>query len=145
MIAGRTRPDRGTMMGIDYGARRIGIAAADRLTRFARPVEVIDATERDPIVRIRELVQELAVDLIIVGRPVGLSGNAGPAVAAQQEFLKRLRASTPIEITEQDERFTSVEAERGLRGAGMRSQARRERRDAVAAQLLLQAYLDSNQ
>jgi putative Holliday junction resolvase len=132
------------ILGIDYGARRVGVAAADSVTRFARPVEVIDIREQEPIDRIGQLIRELDVTLVVVGRPTGLSGAPGPAVKAQQEFLTRLRAATGVEVAEHDERFTTVEAERLLRVAGARAGARRNARDAVAAQLLLQSYLDSH-
>jgi putative Holliday junction resolvase len=132
------------ILGIDYGARRVGVAAADSVTRFARPVEVIDTRSTDPVERIGELIRDLNVSLVVVGRPVGLSGVAGPAVAAQQEFLAKLRTATPVEVAEHDERFTTVIAERGLKASGARSSARRNARDAVAAQLLLQGYLDAN-
>lgn len=132
------------ILGIDYGARRVGVAAADRVTRFARPVEVIDTRNTDPVERIGELIRDLNVSLVVVGRPVGLSGVAGPSVAAQQEFLAKLRNATPVEVTEHDERFTTVIAERGLKASGARASARRNARDAVAAQLLLQGYLDAN-
>jgi putative holliday junction resolvase len=131
------------ILGIDHGARRVGVAAADTVTRFARPVEVIDSRHTDPIARIRDLIGSLNVTLIVVGRPVGLSGAPGPAVTAQQEFVERLRTATRVEITEHDERFTTVEAERIMRAGGARSRARRDNRDAVAAQLMLQAYLDA--
>ena len=131
------------ILGIDYGARRIGVAAADDETRFARPLEVIDTATSDPLERIGELIRELGATAVVVGRPVGLSGRPGPAVAAQQEFVRRLRASIPVEVREQDERFTTVEAERALRDAGAGPDVRRRARDAVAAQMLLQAYIDS--
>ena len=131
------------ILGIDFGARRIGVAAADAATRIARPVEVIDALEVDPVARIAELISDLGATRVVVGKPVGLSGRSGPAVRAQQEFLSRLRTSTTVDIAEQDERFTTVEAERVLRESGASTAARRKSRDAVAAQLLLQAYLDS--
>jgi putative pre-16S rRNA nuclease len=131
------------ILGIDFGARRIGVAAADAETRLARPVEIIDATEVDPVARIAELISDLGATQVVVGRPVGLSGRPGPAVRAQQEFLSRLRASTTVDVAEHDERFTTVEAERVLRESGAPPVARRKSRDAVAAQLLLQAYLDS--
>lgn len=131
------------ILGIDLGARRIGVAAADTETRLARPVEVIDTTTADPVARVCELIRDLGVTAVVVGRPLGLSGRPGPTVSMQQEFLARLRASTSVEITEQDERFTTVEAERALRESGAPPAARKKVRDAVAAQLLLQAYLDS--
>jgi putative holliday junction resolvase len=132
------------ILGVDPGERRIGIAIADRETRWARPIEVIDARETDPVARIGELVAENGVDLVVVGRPVGLSGSSGPAVAAQQELVSALRQALEVTVEEQDERLTTVEAERGLKGAGIRSATRKKVRDAVAAQVMLQAYLDTS-
>jgi putative Holliday junction resolvase len=131
------------ILGVDYGARRIGIAAADEVTRFARPVEVIDSRVTDPVERIAELVRELSAREVVVGRPIGLSGASGPAVASQQRFVARLRAAITANVTEHDERYTTVLAERGLRASGARTQARRNARDSIAAQLLLQGYLDA--
>jgi putative Holliday junction resolvase len=131
------------ILGIDPGERRVGVAAADLETRMARPVEVIDRTRMDAAVRIAELAEELGVQEIVVGRPTGLSGHAGPAVAVQQRFVEELRAATTITITEWDERLTTVMAERSLRTAGASAAARKERRDAVAAQIMLQGFLDA--
>jgi putative Holliday junction resolvase len=131
------------ILGVDYGARRVGVAAADSVTRFARPVEVIDSIETDPVERIAQLVRELNATTVVVGRPVGLSGSSGSAVAAQQQFVSRLRVATTAEVTEHDERYTTVVAEQGLRASGARAGARRNARDAVAAQLMLQGYLDA--
>jgi putative Holliday junction resolvase len=132
-----------TLLGVDPGRRRVGVAVADRETRFARPLEVIDTVETDAVARIAELIRELDVECIVVGRPVGLSGRAGPAVVEQQEFVERLRAATETEVVEHDERLTTAVAERGLRAGGARAGARREIRDAVAAQVILQGYLDT--
>jgi putative holliday junction resolvase len=131
------------ILGVDYGRRRIGVAAADAVTRFARPVEVIDSEAVDPVTRIAELARELNATTIVVGRPLGLSGLPGPAVTAQQDFVARLKSATTVDVTEHDERFTTVVAEQGLRASGARANARRNQRDAVAAQLLLQGYLDA--
>ncbi len=81
------------ILGIDPGERRIGIAAADRETRFARPVEVIDSKDTDPIARIAELVRETGADLVVVGRPVSMSGSAGNSVAARSGFVEQLRST----------------------------------------------------
>jgi putative holliday junction resolvase len=132
------------ILGIDPGGRRLGVAIADRDTRWARPLEVIDSRAIDPVTRIAELVSEHDVDLIVVGRPVSLSGGSGPAVGTQQEFVHALRAAVSIEVTEHDERLTTAEAERGLKGAGVKSATRKKVQDAVAAQVMLQAYLDSS-
>ena len=131
------------ILGIDPGVRRVGVAEADEETRFARPLEVIDVQVTDPIARVAELVTERAVTLVVVGRPVGLSGKAGPAVEDQQGFVERLRKILEVEVREFDERLTTVIAEQGLRAAGGSKKSRIAVRDAVAAQVMLQGYLDS--
>ncbi len=128
---------------MDPGERRYGVAFADLETRFARPLEVIDARHTDPVARIAELAREHAAVKIVVGRPVGLSGEDGPAVAARGSFAALLRAATDVEVTEHDERLTTVIAEQGLRAAGSGARGRAQVRDAVAAQVLLQSFLDA--
>jgi putative holliday junction resolvase len=132
-----------TVLGIDPGEKRVGVAAADLETRFAHPVEVIDTTQTDVIARILELAVELAATRIVVGKPVGLTGREGPAVAKQKEFLDELRAATDIEIAEYDERLTTVVAEAGLLSSGANRKSRKALRDAVAAQVMLQGYMDA--
>jgi putative Holliday junction resolvase len=131
------------ILGLDPGTRRIGVAAADVETRFARPVEVIDVEKSNAIARIQQLVRELGVTEVIVGRPVALSGRSGAAVESQRELLDRLRASLDVDVREYDERLTTVVADQGLRGSGASRRARKELRDAVAAQVMLQGYMDS--
>jgi putative Holliday junction resolvase len=131
------------ILGIDPGTRRIGVAAADVETRFARPIEVIDVEKSNAIARIQQLVRELGVTEVIVGRPVALSGRSGAAVESQRQLLDRLRASLDVEVREYDERLTTVVADQGLRGSGASRRVRRELRDAVAAQVMLQGYMDS--
>jgi putative Holliday junction resolvase len=131
------------ILGIDPGTKRVGVAVADAETRFARPLEVIDAGDTDPVARIAEIAGEMAATEIVVGRPVGLSGKPGPAVDRQTEFVARLRVATDVPVSEYDERLTSVVAERALRAGGVGAGARRAKRDAIAAQVMLQDYLDS--
>jgi putative Holliday junction resolvase len=130
-------------LGIDPGERRVGVAVADLETRFARPVEVIDRTEQDAAQRIAELVSELGATRVVVGLPVGLSGREGPAVHVARTFIAELRAAVPVEVVECDERLTTVVAEQGMRSAGAGAAARAGIRDSVAAQVMLQGYLDS--
>lgn len=131
------------ILGVDPGTKRVGVAAADPETRFARPLEVIDTDRTDPVARIAEIAGEIDATGIVVGRPVSLSGRSGPAVQAQKEFVARLREATGVPVAEYDERLTSVVAERAMRAGGAGAKARRARRDAVAAQVMLQDYLDS--
>ncbi|MDP9068799.1 MAG: Holliday junction resolvase RuvX [Actinomycetota bacterium] len=131
------------MLGIDVGSRRVGVAAADEETRFARPVEVIDVERQDPIERIAQLVTEMGASIVVVGKPIGLSGAEGPAVKVQADFVTRLRAALGVAVEEFDERLTTVLANRALRASGVRPTDRKRLRDAIAAQVMLQGYLDS--
>ncbi|MGH2736280.1 MAG: Holliday junction resolvase RuvX [Actinomycetota bacterium] len=130
-------------MGLDPGERRIGVAVADLETRFARPYEVIDRQSGDAVGRVIEIVVEVDADCIVVGRPVGLSGHSGPAVEAQGRFVDELRSRSPVEIREYDERFTTVVAESAMRQAGVSPERRKRLRDAVAAQVMLQGFMDA--
>jgi putative Holliday junction resolvase len=131
------------ILGIDPGERRIGVAVADDSTRFARPLEVIDVTKADPVQRIAELVRALNARTVVIGRPTSLAGTPGPAVTAQQRLATRLRDELSIEVLEHDERLTSVLADQGLLAGGARRRTRRALRDAVAAQVMLQSFLDA--
>jgi putative Holliday junction resolvase len=131
------------ILGIDPGERRIGLAIADPETRFARPLEVIDARHADPAGRIAEIVADAGVSAVVVGRPVGLSGRAGAAVEAQARLVGALRERLEVPVEEFDERLTTVVAESALRSGGASATVRRRLRDAVAAQVLLQGYLDA--
>ncbi len=133
------------ILGIDPGSKRTGVAIADLETRFARPLEVIDVTSVDPVARIAELAREVGATLVVVGKPVSLSGGAGPAVEQQSTLVARLRGVLEVPVAEHDERLTTVVAEQGLRAGGASRAGRKTMRDAVAAQLMLQGYLDSQQ
>jgi putative Holliday junction resolvase len=130
------------MLGVDPGTRRVGLALADEASGVAVPLEVVDVAATDPVARIARLVAERDVTLVVVGRPVGLRGRDGPAVAQQQELVARLRARLDVEVTEFDERLTTAAAERSLRAAGAPRSARRRVVDALAAQTMLQGFLD---
>ena len=130
------------ILGVDPGARRVGVAVGDLETRVATPLEVVDARARDPVARIVELAATLGATMIVVGKPVGLSGRAGPAVEAQAGFVAALRGALDVPVEELDERLTTAAAERRLRTAGLSPERRKAVRDAVAAQVLLQDYLD---
>lgn len=136
------------ILGVDPGARRVGLAVADEATRWARPLEVIDAAAADPVTRIVEVAAGMSVTQVVVGRPVTLSGGIGPAVAVQQRFVADLEAALDeaglgTVVCEHDERLTSVIAEQGMRAGRLKPKRRRELRDARAAQVMLQGYLDA--
>ncbi len=131
------------ILGIDPGRRRVGVAVADEVTRFARPVEVIDTRALDPVARIADLVVQLQATAVVVGLPVALSGAEGPAASEQRDFMSRLSEVLAVDVIPYDERLTTVVAERALRDAGTKSRKLKGLPDALADQVLLQDYLDS--
>lgn len=134
------------ILALDVGERRIGVAAADDRTRVAVPLTTIEP-EDDPLEAIARLVEEQGADELVVGLPLSLSGALGPQAQRIQALVEALARRLPIPVRTWDERLTSVEAERRLAPPGRRSRRpRRERpggRDALAAAIVLQAYLDS--
>ena len=131
------------ILGVDMGSHRVGIAAAHQETRFAHPVEVIVVADTDPVARIGQLVTELGATVVVVGRPTSLSGESGPAVEKQGAFVTQLRDRLDVEVVEYDERLTTVVANQGMRAAGASRAGQKDLRDAIAAQVMLQGYLDS--
>ncbi len=131
------------VLGLDVGSVRIGVALSDPLGVTAQPLEVIHRRERDPWQRIVELVEEYGVERIVVGRPLRLEGDEGPAVAAVDEFVGRLAGRVAVPIETWDERLTTAQAERLMIEGGVRRAKRRQSIDRVAAALILQSYLDA--
>lgn len=132
-----------SILGVDPGSKRIGVAIADLETRVATPLDVLVAG-RAAIDEIVRLATANHATRIVVGKPVSLAGTEGPAVELQKKFVAKLRAAATVDVVEFDERLTTVVAESALRAGGAKASARKEIRDAVAAQVLLQGYLDAN-
>lgn len=130
------------ILGLDPGERRIGVALSDPTGTIASPHSVIDRRSADPANVVRELCEEYAVNLIVVGLPTGLSGSEGPSAKAARAFGARVSEAAGLPVEYQDERFTTVTAEAALLEGGVRRERRREVRDKVAAAVILQTYLD---
>jgi len=133
----------GRVLGIDLGEARVGVAISDDLGLLAHPLETIDATRRDPCDRVEELAREKQVDAIIVGVPRNMDGSFGPAALKARELIERLRERVSCRVIPWDERLTTVAAERALREAGRKAKEQRSVVDQVAAQILLQSWIDS--
>ena len=131
------------IIGLDIGARRVGVAASDPDERLAVPLEVIERRGTGDASRLADLARREQAGRIVVGLPVSLDGTLGPQAQEVQAFADELRAATDAEVVLYDERLSSAEADRHLHAAGLRGKAARARRDAVAAAIILQAYLDS--
>ena len=132
------------VLALDYGSARTGVAVSDPTGTVARPLAVVEAADSDRgLARIVDIVRREEIERIVVGLPVSLNGEIGPQALEVQAFAEQLRAATNTEVVLYDERLSSVEADRHLQAAGLRGKQARERRDAVAAAIILQAYLDS--
>ena len=129
------------VLGIDFGRSRIGVAISDELRFLAHPLETIPAG-KNAAKRIAEIVRERKIDHVVVGLPRNMDGTFGAAASEAQKFVQELRALIPREITTWDERLTTVAAHRALREAGKKTRATRGYVDQVAAQMILQGYLD---
>jgi putative Holliday junction resolvase len=132
------------ILALDHGTKRIGVAVSDELKMIAQPLEFIPA---EPfarfLARLRELLQSMQVELIVVGLPRNLDGSYGPAALKVREFVAALRDAVTIPIQTWDERLTTAQAQRFLIQGGVRREKRKEKVDQTAAALLLQSYLDS--
>ncbi len=132
------------ILALDHGSRRIGVALSDELKLIAQPLEYIPAEPlADFQARLKQLVQERDVELILVGMPRNMDGTYGPAAAKVQEFVGALKAAVNVPIKTWDERLTSVQANRLLIQGNVRRDKRKEKVDKMAAAILLQSYLDS--
>jgi putative Holliday junction resolvase len=132
------------ILALDHGTKRIGIAVSDELKMIATPLEFIPAEPYlDFLARLKEIIREKEVELILVGMPRNMDGSYGPAALKVQEFVAVLKDKIAIPIQLWDERLTSAQAQRFLIQGGVRRADRKEKVDKMAASILLQSYLDS--
>ena len=132
------------ILGIDLGEARIGLAISDELGMLAHPLETVHLKEvADPIARVAQIAQRDGIDTIVLGMPRNMNGTYGPAAEKTRAFAEKLKERTGCELKFWDERLTSVAAQRSLHEAGRNVKQSRAVIDQVAAQLILQGYLDS--
>jgi putative Holliday junction resolvase len=128
-------------LGLDYGLRRIGLAASDPAGSLAFAVGThVEGRDGSILTRLGELITDRGAVGLVLGLPLTADGREGEMVARVRKFAERLAAEFAVEVILWDERFSSAEADRWLEGA---SRPAKEDRDAVAAQIILQSYLDS--
>lgn len=133
------------ILGLDYGERRIGVAASDPLEIAAHGLDTIERTDDESAIeRIAALVAERKAELVVVGLPRNMDGSLGPAAHKVLGFVKRLRTRLPgVPVETTDERLSSAQAHRALSEEGATLQRRAERVDRMAAQLILTRYLNA--
>lgn len=136
-------PVRGTVLGFDFGLARIGVACGELETGMASPLSVIAAPTNDArFAAIATLLDEWQPVLLVIGLPTHLDGSEHALTVRCRRFANQLRGRYGRPVALVDERLTSVEAEARLREANSRTPLKRNL-DAVAAQILLQNFLDN--
>ena len=134
------------LLGIDLGKARIGMAISDELGLLAHPLETFPADKQKAVLeRIATIVREKEVERVVIGLPRNMNGSMGPAATEALAFVEQLRAKLSCPVVTWDERLTTVAAHRALREAGRSTRTTRGQVDQVAAQMILQGYLDQLQ
>jgi RNAse H-fold protein YqgF len=136
----------GRILGVDLGARRIGLAVSDPGGVIASPLGIIERSgdaQKDRIA-IVDAATEAGATVVVVGLPKEMSGRMGPAAKAARAEVEALRALAPaLRFELVDERMTTVIAQRSLIGAGVKRRDRKQKVDKVAAAVILQSYLEA--
>ncbi len=134
------------LLAIDYGHKRIGIAVADTILRIAMPLSVVQG--RNDVTRDARAVADLArsetADELIVGHPINMDGTEGPQSELTRRFADELERLSGLPVHLHDERLSSFAADEVLDQSDLTSGKRKARRDAIAAQKILQAFLDQS-
>jgi len=134
------------ILGIDFGRARIGVAVSDELGMLAHPVETIPGADViSAAKRVAALAREKQVARVIMGLPRHMNGAMGVAAEEVQAFAAKLRPLLLCPLVLWDERLSTTAANRALRDAGQKTRHTRGIVDQVAAQMILQGYLDSTQ
>ena len=137
----------GRILGLDYGAKTVGVAVSDALGVTAQPVETItrdrEAKLRQTLSRIEELVREYKAPLIVLGFPKMMNNTLGERADKTLEFKALLEKRTGLPVVLQDERLSTAEAERLMIEGGVTGRSKRKSSiDAVAASIILQIYME---
>ena len=135
------------IMGLDFGAKTVGVAVSDALSITAQGVEIIrrdsEKRLRRTLARIEELIKEYEVGSIVLGYPRNMDGSEGKRCEKTKEFQEMLLRRTSLPVILWDERLTTVAAEKAMDEAGLDAFQKKKHVDRIAAELILQGYLTS--
>ena len=132
------------ILGLDVGTKRIGVAMSDELLLTAQGSETIERRSPDAdIGRIAALVRDNGVSEVVVGFPLNMNGSEGPKTKEVAVFVGELSKAVAVPIKTWDERLTTVQVERVMLEADISRAKRKKNADKLAAQVILQSYLDS--
>jgi putative holliday junction resolvase len=133
----------GRVLAIDFGKVRVGVAISDELGLYAHARAPIDARNRRVLLEaIAAIIRDEGVDRLLIGLPLELRGERGPAARRALDFAQQLADATGIEVELCDERMSTVEASRQLRASGVAGKKQKALVDGVAAAVILQSWLD---
>ena len=137
-------PKSGPLLGLDPGAKSVGVAVSDSLRMIATPLEIIlrGRKLRPVLERLFEIYDDRACAGLIVGLPLNLDGSSGPRVQAAKALVHNILNHRDVPLAFQDERLSSAEAERVMIDADLSRARRAEAIDASAAAIILQTALD---
>jgi len=137
-------PQKGRILGIDYGSKRVGVAESDPLRVIAQGVGTFE-NDAHLLSRLQEVIREHEVALVVVGMPYAADGGVGAKGKEVEEFIGKLRPLANVPIDTWDESYSSVLAHQAFVTGGMKRKKRQEKRrvDEMAARLMLQEYLEN--
>lgn len=134
------------IMGLDFGAKTVGVAISDPLLITAQGIEIIRRKDenklRQTLARIEELILEYQVEEIVLGFPKNMNDTLGVRAELTLEFKEKIERRTGLPVHMWDERLTTVAADKAMMEAGIRRENRKEYVDKIAAVFILQGYLD---
>lgn len=133
----------GRILALDVGEKRIGVAVSDALNTIAQGIETIKRIDTESVIeKIKALIKEYELSKIIVGIPLNMNGTKGASARSVEEFIRLIQAEIDLSIEPVDERLTTAQGERMLLEADVSRKKRKRSIDKIAAQLILQLYLD---
>lgn len=132
------------ILGLDIGDKRIGVAISDDLGWTAQALTIIHRSSDDKmdVSKLKEIIEEYEVEEILVGLPKNMDGTIGPQGQKVIAFVERLKTAIPLPVALWDERLSTVSAEKTLIEADLSRKKRKGITDKLAAQFILQGYLD---
>jgi putative holliday junction resolvase len=144
-ILERSYPEiTGTILGFDFGEKRIGIAVGETMLKVAHPLTTIEAELNIvKFTQIEKIIQEWRPSLLVVGLPAYMDGEPHTLTQLSKKFAQRLEGRFNLPVKMIDERLSSAEAAQSLHTAGIKGIKQKAMLDAAAAQIILQSYFDS--
>jgi putative Holliday junction resolvase len=131
------------ILGIDYGKKRVGLAISSPVGFIAQGLPTIERIDgKDYLEDLADVIKEKEIDEIVVGLPKNMNGSIGEKAEEVLELVEKLKSKFNLPVHTFDERLTTVRAHRAMTGAKMSKKGKKKRVDMIAAQFILQAYLD---